>query len=123
LTLLALADVARVRGEREKAAELYARSLRIIIEENSPPEMSERFEGFAKLAALAGQPQRAARLFGAAAVLRERIGTPIPAVERADYDGAVALACAQLERAAFSAARAEGLAFGWEQASAYALES
>ena len=82
-----------------------------------------RLFGHIKLAGEAAQPQRAARLFGAAAALRERIGIPIPAVERADYDAAVAQARAQLDPAAFDAAWAEGLAMNWEQATAYALET
>ena len=83
--------------------------------------MAERLEGFAKLAGAAGQPQRAARLFGAAQALRDRIGTPIPPVERADYDAALAQARAQLDEVAFGEAWAEGRATGWEAAAAYAL--
>lgn len=122
LDLLTQADVARVRGESGTAVELYARSLRLTTEEIDPPNMPERLEGFAKLAGAAQLPQRAARLFGAAQALRDRIGTPIPPVERADYDRARASASAQLDPAAFSAAWAEGLALTWEQAAALALE-
>ena len=84
--------------------------------------MADRLEGFAKLAGTAHRPQRAARLFGAAEALRDRIGTPIPSVEHADYDGAVTLARAQLDSGAFNAAWADGRALSWEQAAAYALE-
>ena len=52
---------------------------------------------------------------------RDRIGTPIPPVERADYDTALAQARAQLDEAAFDAAWAEGRATGWEEAAAFAL--
>ncbi len=123
LAELTLADVARAHGSPVSAAEYYGRSLRIVLQQKSQPDVAERLEGFAKLAGTAHQPQRAARLFGAADALRERIGTPIPAVERDDYDGAVVLARAQLDPAAFSAAWAEGMAFSWEQAAAYALET
>jgi tetratricopeptide (TPR) repeat protein len=121
--LLARGDVARAQGDPATAAQYYARSLRIVVEHKDQPDVAERLEGFAKLAGAAQQPQRAARLFGAAEALRERIGTPLPAVERADYDGAVALARAQLDPAAFSAAWAEGKVLGWEEAAAYALET
>lgn len=59
----------------------------------------------------------------AAEALGDQFGTPIPPVERAAYDGAVGLARDQPEPATFSAAWAEGLAFNWEQAAAYALET
>jgi predicted ATPase/DNA-binding CsgD family transcriptional regulator len=115
-------DVARAQGQASLAAEWYARSLKTVVHYRDQPDVAERLEGFAKLAGEAHQPQRAARLFGAAEALRERIGLPIPPVERADYDRAVALARAQLDPAAFNSAWAAGKALNWEQAAAYALE-
>ncbi len=120
--LLARGDVARKQNDLTAAARYYTRSLTIVRDHRCQPEVAERLEGFAKLAGAAQQPRRAARLFGAAEALRKRIGTPIPPVERADYDGAVALVQAQLDPAAFSAAWAEGQALSWDQAAAYALE-
>ncbi len=121
--LLSRGDVARAQGEPARAAQFYARSLQILVKLRNQPEVAERLEGFAKLAGAAHLSGRAARLLGAAAALRERIGIPIPAVERSDFVGAVALARTQLDETAFNAAWAEGLAMGWEQAAAYALET
>jgi predicted ATPase/DNA-binding CsgD family transcriptional regulator len=121
--LLARGDTARAQGQPVAAAECYARSLRSVVENNSQPDVAARLEGFAKLAALAQLTQCAVRLFGAAEALRERIGTPIPPVERADYDGSVVLARSQFDQAAFGAAWAEGRVLSWMQAAAYALES
>ena len=52
---------------------------------------------------------------GAAAALRETMGTPIPPVYRADYDRSVAAARAQLGEKAFAAAWAEGRIMTVEQ--------
>ncbi|MDQ5852092.1 MAG: tetratricopeptide repeat protein, partial [Chloroflexota bacterium] len=83
-------------------------------------------EGLAAVAgALATAPEHgawAAWLFGAAEVLRERLGSPLYAAERAKYEEHVAAARAQLGEAAWEAAWAEGRAMPLEQAIAYALE-
>jgi hypothetical protein len=67
--------------------------------------------------------QRAARLFGAAAALREAIGAPLPPVEHAAYDRSVAALRAALPEAAFAAAWAEGRRMTVDQAIDTALET
>jgi hypothetical protein len=67
------------------------------------------------------QPERAARLFGAAEALHEAIGKPLPPFLRADYDRDVAAVHAQLDDATFDAAWAAGQALSLEQAIAEAL--
>ena len=86
-------------------------------------------EVFARLAA--GQEQRpedaqasglrAARLFGAAEVLRETLRAPILAFQRQSYARGIATLRAQLDEATFTAAWAEGRAMTLEQVIAYAL--
>jgi tetratricopeptide (TPR) repeat protein len=122
-SLLSLGDVTRAQGDLTRAAELYARSLRMIVTHGVRPDVAQYLEGLAKLAVGTGQLQRAARLFGAAEALRDKIGTSIPPVERADDEQAVALAREQLDPAAFNAAWDEGQALSWEQAADYALET
>jgi predicted ATPase len=51
-----------------------------------------------------GQPERAARLFAAASTLRERLGTPLPALIRVHHDRAVAAVRRTLGDDAFAAA-------------------
>jgi tetratricopeptide (TPR) repeat protein len=119
--LLARGDVARAQGELANAARLYGRSLKMIVDHGMRPSVAEYLEAFAKLALAGEVPRRAARLLGAAAKLRDEIGTPVPAVEQADYDQALASARDQLGPAAFEAAWAEGRAMNWEQAAAHAL--
>ena len=66
--------------------------------------------------------RRAARLYGAAQALRETIGSPLPAEDRAYYEEAVADVHTIPGEASFEAAWAEGRAMPLEQAVAYALE-
>jgi hypothetical protein len=71
---------------------------------------------------MAGQPLRAAQLFGAADMLFETIGWVRDAVDSDDYAYSVAQVRDQLDEATFSAAYAVGRAMTLEQAIAYALE-
>ncbi len=77
------------------------------------------------LAALAGaqrQPERAARLFGAAEALRERIGMVLPPVERSEYEEYVAAVRTAMDEHDFTAAWAEGRVMSLDQAVGFALE-
>ncbi|MBI5651877.1 MAG: hypothetical protein HZC40_15785 [Chloroflexi bacterium] len=78
-------------------------------------------DAFGYLAATVKLPERAARLFGAAEVLREQLQTPMPPVYRDDYEKYLPLARAQLDDAMFNAAFAEGRAMNLDQAIAFAL--
>ena len=78
-------------------------------------------ERCAGLAARQGQPERGARLFGAAEALRTALGAPLPPAERAAYEHDVAADRTQLDAATFAAAWAEGRALPLEQAIADAL--
>jgi tetratricopeptide (TPR) repeat protein len=63
-----------------------------------------------------GQPEQAARLFGATATVRERLGTRLPPVFRAIHDPAVAAARDTLGEQSFAAAWAEGQALSVDEA-------
>jgi non-specific serine/threonine protein kinase len=63
-----------------------------------------------------GQPERAARLFAAAAALRERLGVQLPLAMRSAHDRAVASVCAALGDADFMAAWAAGQALSMDEA-------
>jgi predicted ATPase/DNA-binding XRE family transcriptional regulator len=79
-------------------------------------------EGLAGSAVAHGHPERAARLFGAAAALRSRMGTPIlPANERL-YQRQVTLTQDALGEERWSMLWEEGQAMTRERALAYALE-
>ena len=74
------------------------------------------------MAGARGQPDRAARLGGAAEALRAALGVPLPPETRADHDQAVLAMRAALGKDAFAAAWAEGQALSPEEAFALALE-
>ena len=84
-------------------------------------------ECVAALAGIAGaeaQPERAARLFGAAEALREALNARVWPAERADYERNLAMARAQLgpgQEAAWEKAWQEGRAMSFEEALSCAL--
>jgi non-specific serine/threonine protein kinase len=78
-------------------------------------------ESLARLEVALGRLARAARLFGAAAALREVIGVPWSLSEQPYYERAIAAARAALGAAAFAAAWAAGRALSAEEAVAEAL--
>ena len=79
--------------------------------------------GLAGVAGRQGQPERAARLLGAAEALGEALYEPPRSGSRIHFELYVAAARAQLDEATFEAAWAEGRAMTLEQAVAHALES
>ena len=78
-------------------------------------------EGLARVAAVQGRPERAARLLGASAALREELGTPLSPIVQADHDHALNAARAALGGEAFEAAWTEGSEMTFEEAIAYTL--
>ena len=69
------------------------------------------------------EPVRAATLFGAAASLREGMGSHLSPAERPVYERDLALARALCDEAAFTAAREAGHALTPEQAIAFARDT
>ena len=65
-------------------------------------------EGLAMVMSAQGEPMWAARLWGAAEVLREMIGEPLSPVEQASYESAIKNAHRRLGERAFAAAWAQG---------------
>ncbi len=78
-------------------------------------------EGLSGVAEREGRAERAARLLGAAAALREELGTPLSPIVQADHDHALNAARAALGEEAFEAAWTEGSEMTFEEAIAYAL--
>ena len=85
--------------------------------------IADAFRAFAMLALAGGEPQRASRLFGAAAAARDDTGMQLSPTERATHDRAVADTAAAIGEAAFASAWAEGRAMSLQEAIAYALET
>jgi len=85
------------------------------------PGLAHSLDAMAGLAALQGRQPRAAKLFGAAEVLREEIKMPLPPPDREEYDRYVWLAREGLHENTFAAAWSQGRTMVWTEAAAYAL--
>ena len=120
-TLHNLGQVAQYQGEHARATALFKESLSLRQQEGEKEGIAEALAGLAGVAAATRQPERAARLFGAAETLRHAIHHDIRRQNREPYDLYLPLARAQLGEAAFSKAWAEGRAVTLEQAIHYAL--
>ena len=116
-TLASLGNVACEAGEYARASRLYEESL----------ELGGRrmrlnhsvlvcLEGLARVAVAQGRMERAARLCGEAAALREVRGWPLPPSKRTEHDRTVAAAHGALGEEAFTAAWARGHALPLEEA-------
>lgn len=120
-SLNGLADAhQRQRGSRLAEA-LYREALVLCREVNDRLGLAISLEGLARTTSAQGNHNRAARLLGAAAALRETIGAPLSRSEQNDLERTDAAVRVHLERDAYAAAWAEGQALTAEQAAAYAL--
>src|SRR5262249_26874589 len=110
------------QGDYASAHSLQAESLTIWRELGARQGSAWSLEAFASLYSAQKQTERGVRLWGAAEVLRETIGMPLPPNEREEYDRKMAAARQALGNEAFTNALTEGRAMTWEQAIKYALD-
>lgn len=109
----------------------YATARRFLAEglelRRTPPtyawEVVESLESFAALASSERQPRRAARLWGAASAIHEAIKKPYSLAGKADFDRAMADACAMVGDAAWQAAWDAGRALSLDDAIVLALDA
>ncbi len=113
-SLALLGRVASTQGNNAAAREFYEQSLQLALEQGFKWETLSGLEGLASVVAQ-GEPTWAARLWAAAAALRDSLGAPLPPVYRADYEQAVAAARVQLGEQVFATAWAEGRAMTPDQ--------
>src|SRR5205814_1729183 len=111
-----LGYLAHQHGDAERAAARAAESLESLRAGGFRWYLPEALELAAAVAGARSQPERAARLFGAAAALRETTGAELPPVELAAYERHRATARTASGEAAFSAAWDAGRAMNPEQA-------
>jgi hypothetical protein len=97
-------------------------SLKVWWEVGHKPEIAVCLERLAGVACAQDQPERAARLLGAAEALRQAICAPQPPADRLGWEHSCSSVRAKLGEAMFSAAWVAGRAMTLEQAVAYALE-
>jgi predicted ATPase/DNA-binding CsgD family transcriptional regulator len=114
--LTVLAKVAETEQDQLLARSLYQESLDVVIEVGDKVLIALGLEGLAGVVATQGEPVWATRLWGAASALRETIGAPMPPIERAGYERAVAAVRMRLGEQVFATAWTEGHAMTPEQA-------
>jgi predicted ATPase/DNA-binding NarL/FixJ family response regulator len=119
--LARLGMVALHVGDFGQATALYQQSLALIWTLGAQEYIVEDLAGLAAAASLLGQPERAARLFGAVEALREVSGIRLALLPRADYDQAVEAIRAHLDDATLAQAWEQGRAMELSQAIAEAL--
>jgi predicted ATPase/DNA-binding XRE family transcriptional regulator len=108
-------------GRWDEARAWQAESLKLFNAVADKDGLTECLERFAMLANAHADFRRAARLFGAANVLRKEAGTTLPPAERAEYDRELNATRAQLDAATFDAEWRAGQALTLEQAMELAL--
>ncbi len=121
---LELGRVARAQSDQVRATQLFAESLGLIREfrGGNKRDIAYCLTELAGLATANGQPERAARLLGAAEALRESASIQLPPILCASYDHDVTAARAAMDEATFTEAWAAGRAMTMEQAITYALD-
>jgi predicted ATPase/class 3 adenylate cyclase len=115
-----LGEIALAQHDTAGALIQFAESLKLFQELGNKIGVAWCLAGIAGVASATGQPQRAARLWGAAQAINRTVGgRPAPGT-RASYDQTAARA--QLDAESFAAAWTEGQAMTQEAAIACALE-
>ena len=121
LSLNTLADVVLDEGEYGDARPLLDESLAINRELGDQTAIAYLIEDYAGLAAAEAEPERALRLAGFAAALRESIGAPLPPSEQARVDRMIAPAKASLPENVVADEWEAGRSIGLEEAIVLAL--
>lgn len=119
-SLFHLGDVTAMQQDWARAHMLYEESLNEAQAVNDTFEITSCLEGVAGIVAAErgtlASVLWAAQLWGAAEALREKIGAPLPPVERAGYERGVAAARSSLGKRLFAAYWAQGRTMTPEQA-------
>ncbi|HEY9525766.1 MAG TPA: adenylate/guanylate cyclase domain-containing protein [Anaerolineales bacterium] len=118
-----LAHLERRQGHISEAKKAYRETLQAWQELGHRAAIAHQLECFAMLAKAAEDEGRAARIFGAAQALRERINIPMQLMERMEYDREVNELRDGMDREAFASYWAEGRALSMEDAIRFALEA
>ena len=116
-----LGHVERQTGNLTQAKMIYKETLKGWQNLGNRAAIAHELECFGFLAIAEEEPQAAAKLFGAAEALRERIQAPMTDYERVEYDQFMTRLRAMLTEAEFSSLLAEGRSIVMEQAIEFAL--
>jgi predicted ATPase/DNA-binding CsgD family transcriptional regulator len=121
-SLIRLARAQAHQGDFAAARASYEESLEQALKGGFKEEVASGLEGLAGVVAAQGALIWAAHLWGTATSVREAIGVPMPPLERADYEHAVAGTRLRLGEKAWALAWEEGQAMTPEQALAFQAE-
>jgi predicted ATPase/DNA-binding CsgD family transcriptional regulator len=123
-SLVNLGATALNQRDYMEAARCYKESLPLLYGLGDRASIAECLEGLAAAigAWKGGQPERAARLFGAADALREAVGAPRSMASRPEYERNLKTARSLIHEVAFGEAWALGRAMSLEEALALAAE-
>jgi len=102
--LAILGQLARVRGDVDDAMSIFTEALAHFQQVGDRGNVCTCVESLAGLLATTGRPEQGALLFGAAAALRQSIGTPVPGHEQGRYEADLVAARAALPDDVFLAA-------------------
>jgi hypothetical protein len=116
-----LAHMKRYEGHYQEAAAGYRKTILTWQKVGHRGAVAHQLESFGFVAEASAQDQRAARLFGAAEALREKIAMPMDPQERVEYDEQVAALQGRMLQEVFTSAWAEGRVMTMEQAISYAI--
>jgi len=116
-----LGHIARHTGDMTQARRIYQETIKGFQDLGNRSAIAHQLECFAFIAISEEEPQRAAKLFGTAEALRERINAPMTDQERIEYDQAAAQLRSLLAETEFNSLWAEGRALTIEQAIQFAL--
>ncbi len=119
--LTGMANVTYKQANLMHAAALHKEGLLIAQELDYKRGAAFALEGLASVATAQEQPDRGARLFGAAATLREAINAPLHPADRGEHERGVMLLRERLGAATFNHAWAAGQALELAAAIEYAL--
>jgi predicted ATPase/DNA-binding CsgD family transcriptional regulator len=117
-----LGQMAHHRGDDVRAHHLLVESLLLVRQLDDTPNISVWLADLAGVWATQGQPERAARLFGAADLLRENMQVIMYEAQHRAYQRDVERAAAQLDAATWQAAWAEGRTMSLDETCALASE-
>ena len=122
-SLADLGNLARDQKDYQTARSLYQESMKMFQELEHKRGIARLLECFACSAAAQSQPERALRLAGAAAALRQTLGAPLTPAEQAKLERSLDLARQALANTAGASAWLEGWALPVEKAIQEAMMS
>jgi hypothetical protein len=117
-----LAGLIAPTGDVARAAALDAEALEMRRDLSDRLSMAHSLDSIAATASRAGFAEAGARLYGTGARLREELGAPVPASERARYETGLEMTRSAIGDEAYERAWAAGRALSLEDAVAEALD-